>query len=135
MFNSIPLEMIQNPYPKDASTNSKKKTISVAETAEIEKAAGDRIKTLLKYLLKVGKSQKVRLKFLTCLNHVISTGNQMTNLVSNFEYLLLLCFLTAAEFWNFSTVAKSGPIQNRHWKLGQQAPSVQTILAYLETTA
>ena len=76
MFNSIPLEMIQNPYPKDASTNSKKKTNSVAEIAEIEKATGDRIKTLLKYLLKVGKSQKVHLKFLnfcldavTCLDH------------------------------------------------------------------
>ena len=67
MFNSIPLEMIQNPYQKDASTNSKKKTTSsVAEIAEIEKATGDRIKTLLKYLLKVGKSQKVHLKFLTC---------------------------------------------------------------------
>ena len=25
-------------------------------------------------------------------NHVISTGRQMTNLVLNFEYLLLLCF-------------------------------------------
>ena len=55
MFNSIPLEMIQNPYQKDASTNSKKKTTSsVAEIAEIEKATGDRIKTLLKYLSKVG---------------------------------------------------------------------------------
>ena len=26
------------------------------------------------------------------------TGRQMTNMVSNFEYLLLLCFLTVAEF-------------------------------------
>jgi len=33
-----------------------------------------------------------------CPNHVISTGGQMTNLVSNFEYLLMLCFLTVAEF-------------------------------------
>ena len=56
MFNSIPLEFTQN--PKVASTDSKKKkTSSVAEIAEIEKATGDRIKTLLKYLLKVGKSQ------------------------------------------------------------------------------
>ena len=31
-------------------------------------------------------------------NHVISTGHQMTNLVLNFEYLLLLCFLIAAKF-------------------------------------
>ena len=31
-------------------------------------------------------------------NHVISTGCQMTNLVSNFEYLLLLCSSTVAEF-------------------------------------
>ena len=31
-------------------------------------------------------------------DHVISTGRQMTNLVLNFEYLLLLCFLTTAEF-------------------------------------
>ena len=30
--------------------------------------------------------------------HVISSGRQMTNLVSNFEHLLLLCFLTMAEF-------------------------------------
>ena len=66
MFNSIPLEMIQNPNSKIASTNSKKKTSSVAEIAENEKATGDRIKTLLKYLLKVGKSQKVHLKFLNC---------------------------------------------------------------------
>ena len=58
MFNSIPLEMIQNPNPKVASTNSKKKTSSEAEIAETEKATGDRIKTLLKYLSKVGKSQK-----------------------------------------------------------------------------
>ena len=54
MFNSIPLEMIQNPNSKIASTNSKKKTSSVAEIAENEKATGDRIKTLLKYLSKVG---------------------------------------------------------------------------------
>ena len=33
-----------------------------------------------------------------CADHVISTGRQVTNLVSNFEYLLLLSFLTAAEF-------------------------------------
>ena len=32
-----------------------------------------------------------------CPDHVISTGHQMTNLVSNFEYLLLLCFLTVAK--------------------------------------
>ena len=89
--------------------------ISVAEIAEIEKATGDRIKTLLKYLLKVGKSQKVHLKFLiccldavTCLDHVILTGRQMTYSLSNFEYLLLSCFLTAAEFWNFSTVLMMG---------------------------
>ena len=31
-------------------------------------------------------------------DHVISTGCQMTNLVLNFEYLLLLCFLTRVEF-------------------------------------
>ena len=31
-------------------------------------------------------------------DHVISTCRQMTNLVSNFEYLLLLCFLTMDEF-------------------------------------
>ena len=27
-------------------------------------------------------------------DHVISIGRQMTNLVSNFEYLLLLCWLS-----------------------------------------
>ena len=32
------------------------------------------------------------------LDHVISTGRQMTNLVSNFEYLVLLSFLTEIEF-------------------------------------
>ena len=31
-------------------------------------------------------------------DHVILTGRQMTNLVSNFEYLLLLFLLTAAKF-------------------------------------
>ena len=31
-------------------------------------------------------------------DHVISTGCQMKNLVLNFEYLLLSCFLKAAEF-------------------------------------
>ena len=31
-------------------------------------------------------------------DHIILTGHQVTNLVSNFEYLLLLCFLTSAEF-------------------------------------
>ena len=38
--------------------------------------------------------------FLRCkgADHVISTGRQMTNLVSNFEYLSLLCFLTMDEF-------------------------------------
>ena len=35
-----------------------------------------------------------------CPDHVISTGRQMTSLVSNFEYLLLLFFLIVAEFWN-----------------------------------
>ena len=39
-------------------------------------------------------------KNILCLDHVILTGCQMNNLVSNFEYLLLLCFLTAAKFWN-----------------------------------
>ena len=43
--------MIEN--PKVASTGSKNKTSS-AEIAEIEKATGDRIKTLLKYLKKYG---------------------------------------------------------------------------------
>ena len=33
-----------------------------------------------------------------CLDHVIMKGRQMKNLVWNFEYLLLLCFLTAAEY-------------------------------------
>ena len=43
-----------------------------------------------------------------CPNHVILTGRQMTYSLSNFEYLLLSCFLTAAEFWNFSTVLMMG---------------------------
>ena len=40
-------------------------------------------------------------KFIVCNygdDHVISTRRQIMNLVSNFEYLLLLCFSTAAEF-------------------------------------
>ena len=36
-----------------------------------------------------------------CLGHVISTGCQMTNLVSIFEYLSLLCF---AEFRNLGNL-------------------------------
>ena len=35
-----------------------------------------------------------------CPDYVISTARQKTNLLSNFEYLLLLYFLIAAEFWN-----------------------------------
>ena len=35
-----------------------------------------------------------------CPDCIISTGCQMTNLVLSFEYLLLLWFLTTAEFWN-----------------------------------
>ena len=31
-------------------------------------------------------------------DHVNSTGRQMTNLVLNFKYLLLLCFLIMVEF-------------------------------------
>ena len=38
--------------------------------------------------------------FKECPDHVISTGHQMTNLVSNLKYLSLLCFLTVAESWN-----------------------------------
>ena len=34
---------------------------------------------------------------LFCPDHVISTARQMTNLVSNFEYLVLLSFLTAVS--------------------------------------
>ena len=33
-------------------------------------------------------------------DHVISTGCQLTNLVSNFNHLLLLCFLTNAKICN-----------------------------------
>ena len=33
-----------------------------------------------------------------CWNYVISTGHEMTNLVWNFEYLVLLSFLTVAKF-------------------------------------
>ena len=33
-----------------------------------------------------------------CPDHVISTGRQLKNLLSNFEYLLLLSFLTPAKF-------------------------------------
>ena len=33
-----------------------------------------------------------------CLDHVNLTGRQMTNLVLNFKCLVLLYFLTAAEF-------------------------------------
>ena len=73
---------------------------SVAEIAEIEKATGDRIKTLLKYLLKVGKSQKVHLKFLICCLDAVSCLDHVI--------LTVICFLTAAEFWNFSTVLMMG---------------------------
>ena len=39
-------------------------------------------------------------------DHVISIGCQMKNLASNFEYLLLLCFLTEAKFLNFETASR-----------------------------
>ena len=41
----------------------------------------------------------------------------MTNLVSNFEYLLLLCFLTVAEFWNLGHLY---PLLNCTWFLKNQ---------------
>ena len=45
--------------------------------------------------------QDRKLKFsATVGKRILWKGRQMTNLVSNFEYLLLLCFLTAAKFWN-----------------------------------
>ena len=48
------------------------------------------------------------------LDHVISTGCQMTHLVSNLEYLLLLCFSTADKFWGKINSAKN---ENKHSKL------------------
>ena len=61
--------MIEN--PKVASTSSKNKTSS-AEIAEIEKATGDRIKTLLKYLKKYGVPEQ----YLFEVNHL----KEMTNI-------------------------------------------------------
>ena len=40
----------------------------------------------------------INIYFALCPDHVILTGHQMTNLVSNFKYLLSLCFLKAAKF-------------------------------------
>ena len=41
-----------------------------------------------------------------------------------------------AKFWSIFDPSPWHCLrQNRHWKLGQQTPSVGTILAYLETTA
>ena len=48
------------------------------------------------------------------LDHVISTGCQMTHLVSNLEYLLLLCFSTADKFWGKISSAKN---ENKRSKL------------------
>jgi hypothetical protein len=39
-------------------------------------------------------------------DHVILLGRQMTNLVFNFEYLLLLCFSTEAKFLKFGTPSR-----------------------------
>ena len=40
-------------------------------------------------------------------DHVILTGYQMINLVLNFEYLLLLCFLNKTQFWNLGHLQSS----------------------------
>ena len=50
--------------------------------------------------LKNNLSSKVGL----CLVHVIWTGRRMSNLVLNVKYLLLLSFLTAAEFYNLGHI-------------------------------
>ena len=41
-----------------------------------------------------------RWQFQLCQDHVILTGRQMTKLVSNVEYLVMLSFLTLANFLN-----------------------------------
>ena len=46
-------------------------------------------------------------------DHVISTGHQTTNLVSNFEHLLLLCFLMSFEILGTLKVLKGALIQKR----------------------
>ena len=42
--------------------------------------------------------------FELCLVHVIWTGHRMLKLVLNVKYLLLLSFLTAAEFYNLGHI-------------------------------
>ena len=41
---------------------------------------------------------------LLCVDHVIWTGCQMTKLVLSVKYLLLLSFLTVAEFYNLGGI-------------------------------
>jgi len=104
MFNSIPLEMIQNPYPKDASTNSKKKTISVAETAEIEKAAGDRIKTLLKYLLKYGVPEQYLFE--------INDLKDMTNIPKVTRCIAMVGKMSGSEKFKHCTIEVPSEVEN-----------------------
>ena len=46
-------------------------------------------------LFLIQKQEKSEGLTFKCADHVILTGHQMTTLVLNFEYLLLLCFLPA----------------------------------------
>ena len=55
---------------------------------------------LLKEYIFCAKIARFITYFDICPDHVISTGRQMMNLLLNFEYLLLLCFLTVAESGN-----------------------------------
>ena len=43
-----------------------------------------------------------------CPDHVISTGRHIRNLVSNFEFLLVLCFLHEVKFWNLGHLQAKG---------------------------
>ena len=49
--------------------------------------------------------------------HVISIGCQMTNLVSNFEYLLLLCFFNGGQVLKFGAPSKyyKGVLTKKRW--------------------
>ena len=53
---------------------------------------------------KKNKQKLVICELILCMVHVIWTERQMSKLVLNVKYLLLLSFLTAAEFYNLGHI-------------------------------
>ena len=82
-----------------ARQNDKEKIEMLIKNCGDVNAASDTLgNTILMYSAQNGNEEITSLLIEKCLNHVILTGRQITNLVSNFEFLLLLCFLNLAKF-------------------------------------